>query len=232
MKTSKSYYRLLPNEICNDVNETNQEVIKTQIEEISIVVFPQVYPSHKFRTTRFLLRSLKNLVKGKKILDMGCGPGIVGLYAIFNGANQVVQADINLNAVANAKENNILQGFKENQIKTYHSNCFDSIPREIFDIIVFNMPFHCDEVKIDDPLKYAFYDPAFTSINKFLKQAKEYSHEKTEIYIAFSNKGDTTLLESVFEQNQYIWNLWKITNTEQEYDNRIYLLTGSELCSK
>jgi methylase of polypeptide subunit release factors len=189
------------------------------------MIFPHVYPSHKFRTTGFVLKNLKDLIKDKVVCDMGCGPGIVGLYALRNGATQVVQADINPRAIENAKENNIFHGFGEDKIKTYQSDCFDSIPKCKFDIIVFNMPYHCDKIEIDDPLKYAFYDPAFISINKFLSQAREYSHQKTQIFIAFSNKGDTSLLENVFEKNQYNWELWKITNTEQKYDNRIYLLT-------
>lgn len=225
MKTSVEYYKLGAEEIYDDVSGSNQEVIKSEVEGINLVVFPHVYPSHKFRTTGFVLRNLKDIVKGKKVCDMGCGPGIVGLFALHNGANQVVQADINPSALENARENNTLHGFGEDKIKTYQSNCFDNIPKEVFDVIVFNMPYHCDKIKIDDPLKYAFYDPGFVSIKKFLKQAREYSHKQTQIFIAFSNKGETELLEKIFEQNHYDWKLWKITNTDQEYDNRIYLLT-------
>ena len=119
VKTSVEYYKLGAEEIYDDVNETNQEVIKSEVEGINLVVFPHVYPSHKFRTTGFVLRNLRDIVKGKKICDMGCGPGIVGLFALHNGANQVVQADINLSAVENARENNTLQGFDKDKIKTY-----------------------------------------------------------------------------------------------------------------
>lgn len=222
---SVEYYKLAADEIYDDVNETNQAGIKADVEGVSLVVFPHVYPSHKFRTTSFVLRSLKDLISGKKICDMGCGPGIVGLFSLLNGAIRVVQADINPSAVENAKENNILHGFGESQIQTHLSNCFDNIPHEIFDVIVFNMPYHCDNIKIEDPLKYAFYDPSFISIKKFLCQAKGYSHQNTQVFIAFSNKGETNLLENIFEQNHYNWELWKITNTDQEYDNRIYRLT-------
>lgn len=225
MSASVEYYKLGADEICENVNETSQKVIKAEVEGISLLVFPHVYPSHKFRTTSFVLKNLKEVVKGKRICDMGCGPGIVGLFSLHNGATHVVQADINPNAIENAKENNVLNGFREDRITTHLSNCFDNIPKTKFDIIVFNMPYHCDKIKIDDPLKYAFYDPAFASIRKFLRQAREYSHKKTQIFIAFSNKGEVELLENIFEQNQYNWKLWKITNTDQEYDNRIYLLT-------
>ena len=225
MNVSVEYYKLAANEICDDVNETSQDVTKSTVEGINLVVFPHVYPSHKFRTTGFVLRNLKDLVKGKKICDMGCGPGIIGLFSLHNGADKVVQADINPSAIENAKENNTLQGFDENKINTYLSDCFDNVPKENFDLIIFNMPYHCDKIKINDPLKYAFYDPAFVSIKKFLRQAREYSHKKTQIFIAFSNKGETEILENIFEQNHYNWQLWKVTNTDQEYDNRIYLLT-------
>lgn len=218
------YYKLAANEICDDVRGAHREVIPAQVEGIKLVIFPHVYPSHKFRTTGFVLRNLKDRVKGKTLCDMGCGPGIVGLYALTHGAERVVQGDINPCAVDNARENNILQGFGEDKIQTYQSNCFDNIPKQKFDLIVFNMPYHCDEVNIQDPLQYAFYDPAFTSIQKFLSQAREYAHDKTEIFIAFSNKGKIGVLENIFEQNDYRWNLWKITNTDQEFDNRIYLL--------
>lgn len=218
------YYKLTANEIFNDINKVSQKITKVEIEGINLLIFPHVYPSHKFRTTSFVLRNLKEFIKGKKICDMGCGPGIVGLFSLYNGAKQVVQVDINPNAIDNANKNNALHGFNENQIKTYLSNCFDNIPETKFDLIVFNMPYHCDTIKIQNSLQYAFYDPGFASIKKFLIQAKKYSDKQTEIFIAFSNKGETRLLEDLFEQNNYKWELWKITNADQEYDNRIYLL--------
>ncbi len=90
MNTSVEYYKLAADEICDDVNKKNQAVIKSQVEGVNLVIFPHVYPSHKFRTTGFVLRNLKDLIKGKTVCDMGCGPGIIGLYALHNGAKRVV----------------------------------------------------------------------------------------------------------------------------------------------
>jgi methylase of polypeptide subunit release factors len=225
MDTSIEYYKLSADQIYDDVNNTNQDVIKSNVEGINLLIFPHVYPSHKFRTTGFVLRNLKELIKGKKICDMGCGPGIIGLFCLKHGAKNVIQADINSYAVENAKKNNLIHGYGIDKIKTYLSDCFDEIPSETFDIIVFNMPFHCEDIKITDPLKYAFYDPGFSSIKKFLNQAKKHSSKKTQIFIAFSNKGDCSSLEKIFTQTGYLWKLWKITNTEQQFDNRIYKLS-------
>lgn len=225
MVATQEYYKLSADEICSDINQLDQETLRVQIEGIDLSVDPHVYPSHKFRSTGFMLKNFNSLVRGKKICDMGCGPGIVGLFCLINGADQVVQADINPFAVANAKKNNKIHGFEENKIKTYLSNCFDNIPKSKFDLIIFPMPFHSDCVEINDPLQYAFNDPGFVSIKKFLTQAPEYCHQKTQIFIIFSNKGDVNSLEKIFEENHYKWNLWKVTNTDQQYDNRIYLLT-------
>ena len=227
-ENSVEYFKLAADDIYDDINRANYEMIESEVEGVKIVVFPHVYPSHKFRTTSFVLKNLKDLVKNKKVCDMGCGPGIVGLYSLHNGAAQVVQADINPSAIENAKKNNILHGFTNEKINTYLSNCFENVPESIFDLIVFNMPYHCDEIEINDPLKYAFYDPAFASITKFLSEAKKYSHEETQVLIAFSNKGDTERLERIFEQSGYGWDLWKVINTDQEYDNRIYRLVISK----
>jgi methylase of polypeptide subunit release factors len=224
MTSQIEYYKLDPEAIRENVNEMHGKTIKAEVEGVSFEVFPHVYPSQKFRTTAFVLRSLKPLLNGKTVCDMGCGPGIVGLFSLFNGASRVVQADINPNAVKNAKRNNKLNAFSDKKIKTYLSDCFDKIPKNTFDLIVFNMPYHRDEVTISDPLQYAFYDPAFASIKKFLSQVREYAHKDTQVFIAFSNKGDVQLLEAIFNCSGFDWDLWKITNTDQEYDNRLYRL--------
>ena len=66
--------------------------------------------------------------------------------------------------------NNDEQGFGADRVSVYLSNCFDSVPENIFDVIVFNMPFHNDDIEISNPLEHAFYDPLFKSLDKFLKQ--------------------------------------------------------------
>ena len=224
MSTLKDYYRISPDEICDDVLLAQDEKEIFTVENIDFVVLPHVYPSQKFRTTGFLLKNLKDLVPGKKICDMGCGPGIVGLYALRHGTRKVIQADINPFAVENAIENNKINSFSFDQIQTIQSDCFDNIPMQLFDLIVFNIPFHNDIVEIQDPLQRAFYDPSFDSTKKFLGQIRQFCHKNTQIIIAFSNKGDVDVIETIFDLSGLKWELWKLANTHQEYDNRLYRL--------
>lgn len=224
MSILKDYYRVSPDKICEDVLSGEDEDQVFNIENVNFIVLPHVYPSQKFRTTKFLLKNLKSLISEKKVCDMGCGSGIVGLYALKNGAKRVIQADINPYAVENAIENNKINGFSHNKIQTFLSDCFDNIPIQLFDVIVFNIPFHNDRVEIHDHLQRAFYDPNFDSTKKFLNQVRKYCHDNTEIIIAFSNKGDIHVVETIFDLSGLDWELWKTTNTHQQYDNRLYRL--------
>lgn len=204
---------------------SQKEAYLTQIEGIKMIIQPHVYPSEKFRTTCFVLKSLESEFAGKTICDMGCGPGIVGLYAFLKGANKIIQADINPYAVQNAKENIKINEFERNRFDVIASDCFDAVPNQIFDVIVWNIPFHSDDIQITNPLMRAYYDPCFSSLSKFLTQIKNYSNQHTQIFISFSTKGDIAGLEKIFCDFGYEWKLWKVTNADQEYDNRIYRIT-------
>ena len=197
------------------------------VEGIKLCIHPHVYPSERFRTTTFVLKNIKERVKNKRICDMGCGPGIVGLYAIANCATSVVQVDINPFAIKNANENIMLNGFQDKNIKTIQSDCFDEIQGQLFDVVIWNIPYHNDSIQISDPLERAFYDPLFASTGKFLSQLPEFTGTSTEVYIAFSSKGDFLQLQKLFETSGFNWKIWKITNEDQEYDNRIYSLKYS-----
>ncbi len=62
-------------------------------------------------TTKLTLDLLKPLVKGKKVLDIGSGSGILSLVSYSLGANEVVGVDIELAAIEHAKMNAELNGF-------------------------------------------------------------------------------------------------------------------------
>ncbi len=218
-----SYYKLNPKQIVQDIFQKKSH--KIIIYNKQFFIFPHVYPSDKFRSSRFILENLDSFVKNARVCDMGCGMGVVGQFALMKGAKRVVQADINLFAVRNAKANRTLHKFSRRELKIYESDCFDRIPKQIFDIIIFNIPFHSEPHEIKDPLERAFHDPGFETLKKFLNQATGYVHEGTRILIAFSNKGDVKALEDVFNHSAFNWDLWRATHTDEAYDSRIYQLT-------
>lgn len=223
------YYKLSPEQIVKDISRFDESK-KVKIKGKEFFVYPHVYPSDKFRTTNFILDNIEPLLHGASVCDMGCGMGIIGLFAMQHGAKRIVQVDINPLAIENAKANRALYHYSDEQVKIFESNCFDNVPTQMFDLVIFNIPFHSEPYKIEDPLEYAFHDPNFASTIKFLRQVVAYCNSKTKILIAFSNKGDVQTLETIFDNTNFNWKLWKIINTNQEYDNRIYKLQVNERC--
>jgi 16S rRNA G1207 methylase RsmC len=89
-------------------------------------------------STRILMENMPNL-QGKKMLDVGCGTGILSLYATARkGAQKVTAIDIHQKAILNTKENIRKYGL-EGKIETYQSNLFENVEGR-FDYVVANLP--------------------------------------------------------------------------------------------
>lgn len=68
-------------------------------------------------TTRLCLELLENFSQGAKVLDIGCGSGILGIGAALLGAKEVFGVDIDTTAVRVANENAVLN--KVSNITTF-----------------------------------------------------------------------------------------------------------------
>lgn len=78
-----------------------------------------------------------------KVLDLGCGYGVVGIYAAkLIGEQNVTMSDISGKAVAAAKENAVLNGVPG--IRVIHSDGFKSIDDTGYTCILSNPPYHAD----------------------------------------------------------------------------------------
>lgn len=80
---------------------------------------------------------------GDKILDLGCGYGIVGILAAkIVGANNVIMTDVDDKAVELARENIVLNNVPET--KVCKSDGFKNIDDKDFTMILSNPPYHAD----------------------------------------------------------------------------------------
>ncbi len=88
--------------------------------------------------------SLVEFSKGDKILDLGCGYGVVGILAAkFVGPENVVMVDIDPKALELAKEN-ILINEVSGGVHIYESDGFKDFNESNFDMILSNPPYHTD----------------------------------------------------------------------------------------
>ncbi len=78
-----------------------------------------------------------------KVLDLGCGYGVVGIYASkVIGSDRVVMCDVSEDAVKYARINAELNGIAGLDIRL--SNGYDEIPENDFTLILSNPPYHTD----------------------------------------------------------------------------------------
>jgi 16S rRNA (guanine1207-N2)-methyltransferase len=111
--------------------------------------------------TKMLLETV-DITPGSTVLDMGCGYGIIGLYAAANAAHLVHLADNNLLAVTAAQETMRLN---------HHSN-FEVFPLDIlnqvipqrYDLILSNLPFHTAHA-VDYQAAQAMISRSFQALN-------------------------------------------------------------------
>jgi HemK-related putative methylase len=124
------------------------------------------------------------LFKGKRVIDIGTGTGILAMIAAKTGAEDVVAVDINPNAVS-CVQNNIKANKLEHVIsKVICTDLFDGI-NDTFDVILFNAPWIKGKPK--NAYETAIYDPNFTVINRFFQQAGAHLENEGVILLQYSD---------------------------------------------
>lgn len=135
------------------INIGEKLVIKPSWEEYSGEgdrIILEIDPASSFgtgqhHTTRLCLELLeKSLEKGDRILDMGCGSGILSIGAMLLGAEDAVAVDIDENAAATAAENAAKNNIPADKYHTYYGNILgdEALADEIdfeYDIITANI---------------------------------------------------------------------------------------------
>ncbi len=77
-------------------------------------------------TTKMVMELLEGIVNGgERMLDLGCGSGILSIAGLLLGAKEAVMADIFDNAVKTAAENAAKNGFGADRVKAYRGNVID-----------------------------------------------------------------------------------------------------------
>ena len=100
---------------------------------LTIAEDPDVYPPSE--DSILLIESL-DIGKGERVLEVGCGSGVVSVHCAANGA-EVVSVDINPKAVMLTRKNFEANGLPHD---VRESDIYSSVEGR-FDTIIFNLPY-------------------------------------------------------------------------------------------
>lgn len=95
------------------------------------------------RHTRLLAESLRGVLVGGRVLDVGTGTGVLALAAARRGAAQVIAVDICARAVFAARINALLRRLP---VRVLRSDLFEAVTDQTFNVIIANPPY----VRSDD----------------------------------------------------------------------------------
>ncbi|MFW5819681.1 MAG: 50S ribosomal protein L11 methyltransferase [Bacteroidota bacterium] len=90
-------------------------------------------------TTRLMIKQINKLqIQKKRVLDMGCGTGVLGIFALMKNASFVTAIDIDEWACENSLENFERNGWNRDRFEIIQGNA-SSIPDKSYDVILANI---------------------------------------------------------------------------------------------
>ncbi len=187
-------------------------------------IYNGVFSPALSKSSIFFFNTIKPFIKGKTILEIGAGTGIISILSIIYGAREVYCTDVNKNAIDCTLHNAKSLGV-EKKIEIIHSKDFDDIKKK-FDIIIFALPYvYIDNInsmvhKYGD-LAFSMFDEKYSSQLFFFTNVYKYLKNKGRIFVEFSRIGNLKL----FEKNIGVAGLhYSLIDSQKEgaADNRVY----------
>lgn len=140
---------------------------------------PQVFHPRFFGSTDLLLRQLQKLeLKGKTLLELGAGSGLLSMVAARKGA-VVTASDINRTAIRYLLSNIARNGV---ELSVIHSDLFEEIPPQRFDIVLINPPYYKGQPKSEKDYAWycgengEYFEALFTDL-------ADYTHTGSKVYM-------------------------------------------------
>jgi 16S rRNA (guanine1207-N2)-methyltransferase len=133
----------------------------SHLDSLSIRSLPGIFSfDHLDEGTRLLLEHMQTPAGGR-VVDIGCGYGIIGLLAARAGAAHVDLVDVNLLAVAAAKENLVLHNIANAEAQP--ADILSALAGKRYNLAVTNPPFHAG-ASVDYQIAQAFIQQSWRAL--------------------------------------------------------------------
>ncbi len=171
-------------------------------QNIDVLVHPDVFPPHLTLSTRILLDFISGLeLHNKTFLELGCGCGIISLFARKKGAI-VTASDINKTALEYlekaSKKNNL-------EVSCVYSNLFENLNKQVFDYIIINPPYYPKQPKsIKEQAWFSGAD--FEYFINLFSQFPFYLSKQNKTYMILSEDCDFETINSIASEKNIFLN--------------------------
>jgi tRNA1(Val) A37 N6-methylase TrmN6/nucleoside 2-deoxyribosyltransferase len=137
-----------------------------------------------------LLAQKWNLRPGDRVVDVGCGTGILSIAAMKQGASSVLALDINPDALQATLENAKAYGFGK-EITVRHSDGLSAVEGR-YDLIASNPPYW--DRPATDMIERNFYDEGHAFLRGLLAGARDHLDDGGRLSIITSDQGSPSLV--------------------------------------
>lgn len=166
-------------------------------DSICVKVHPKVFPPHLTFSTKILLGFLKEIdLNEKSFLELGCGSGIISLFAVKKGA-KVVATDINKIALSYLEKNAVKNNLS---LTILESDLFENLENKSFDYIVINPPYYPNRPKSISE-KAWFCGENFEYFENLFEQLPSYLNSSNFCYMILSEDCEIETIKNMASKN-------------------------------
>jgi release factor glutamine methyltransferase len=163
----------------------------------TVTVPPGVFHPGLFYSTKFLIDYLQeHSIKGQKLLELGCGTGLLSILASKAGA-VVTASDLSQAAVDSTMRNAHANG---TAIQILHSDLFDAIPKTDFDWIMINPPYYSWHPANDAELAWNCGED-FEYFRRLFPALRNYTHTGTNVIMVLTLGSELEKIFSIGRQS-------------------------------
>ncbi len=167
---------------------------------IHVLIHPGVFYPRFIFSTRIMLDFLDRIdLRGKKLLEIGAGSGILSVLAAKKGAI-VTATDINPAAAADITDNAARNGL---EIKVVESDLLLNVPERDFDIIIITPPYYPEEAKTYADMAW-FCGRDHEYFRRLFPQMKGFDSSSCLVYMILSEECNIRLISGIARQNDLV----------------------------